>query len=87
VRALRNSKPRSGRHNSDLASVSAYQSMRVALLDVVADSVFGQRMNVHVRRRERLRLKRTHAASHLICSECLKSDQYQPGEFVNVCAS
>jgi hypothetical protein len=31
----------------------------IALLDVVADSVFGQRMNVHVRRRDRIRLKRT----------------------------
>ena len=31
----------------------------VALLDVVADAVFGQRMNIHVRRRDRVRLKRT----------------------------
>lgn len=31
----------------------------VALLDAVADAVFGQRMNIHVRRRDRIRLKRT----------------------------
>ena len=31
----------------------------VALLDTVANAVFGQRMNVHVRRRDRIRLKRT----------------------------
>jgi hypothetical protein len=30
-----------------------------ALLNAVADAVFGQRMNIHVRRRDRLRLKRT----------------------------
>jgi len=31
----------------------------VALLNAVADAVFGQRVNVHVRRRDRIRLKRT----------------------------
>jgi hypothetical protein len=31
----------------------------VALLNAVADAVFGQRVNIHVRRRDRIRLKRT----------------------------
>ena len=31
----------------------------VALLNAVADAVFGPRVNVHVRRRDRIRLKRT----------------------------
>ena len=31
----------------------------VALMNAVADVVFGQRVNIHVRRRDRIRLKRT----------------------------
>ena len=31
----------------------------VALLNAVADAVFGKRMNINVRRRDRIRLKRT----------------------------
>ena len=32
---------------------------KVALLNLVADSLFGQRSNIHIRRRERSKLKRT----------------------------
>jgi hypothetical protein len=43
-----------GRHEARLSNTED-----VALLNAVADAVFGQRVNIHVRRRDRIRLKRT----------------------------